>query len=87
MSHVLHRTSRRVRAVASLALAAGLLVAAPVLAHEGHGSCGEAAQTFTKPAAQSGEFGGFVSQEAQDESAGVGEESEGLHAEGCEPRP
>ncbi len=63
----------------------GLLIPSPALAHGGHGSCAQGAQTFTVPLAQSGGLGALASEVAP--HGGVAALGEELHAAGCEPRP
>jgi Spy/CpxP family protein refolding chaperone len=88
MKHLFHRRPRPFVTVAALAVAAAL--AAPAaMAHEGHGSCGEGATTFTKGEATEEEDPGIkdlATGAARDEDPGAGEESAELH-QLCEPRP
>ena len=71
--------------VAVLALLAGLTLASPAAAHEGHASCGEGARAFIVPLAQAGLAGETASAAAkqgiQDDSVAAG------HAGLCEPKP
>ncbi len=83
MSGAMVRNGRLV--VAATAVAAVLGLAPPAMAHQGHGSCAEGAQTFTVPTAQSGDMGETASTAGQ--SGTVADTSADLHEAGCEPRP
>ena len=76
---------RRSSTVAAFVLLGGLALASPATAHEGHGSCGEGAQVFIVPLAQSGQAG-----ETASSSARAGTQNENVaagHAIYCEPKP
>lgn len=76
---------KRSSTVAAVALLGGLTLASPATAHEGHASCGEGAQAFIVPLAQSGLAGEEASSSGragtQNESVAAG------HAALCEPKP
>jgi hypothetical protein len=74
----------RVWAVSGL-LVAGLSIAPPALAHEGHGSCGDGARAFTVPLAQAGQLDEIVTPLARDGQAAA--TVAGLHETYCDPRP
>ncbi len=86
MNRLFHRRARPLVTLAALAVAAALASPA-AMAHEGHGSCAPGAQSFTVPTAQEGQLDEAAREAAQSGEPGAGDESEQLHAQGCEPRP
>lgn len=64
-----------------------VLSAPAAMAHQGHGSCAQGAQTFTKPTAQARQLDEAARAAAQSGEPGAGDESATLHETGSQPRP
>ena len=75
---------RRLYGVVAGAVLAGIALAPPALAHQGHASCGEGARAFVVAQAHAGTAGETASDQAQ-----AGTLNEGVaaaHAIFCEPK-
>ncbi len=82
------RTTIRRRAVTvsfAAVLAAGLAVASPASAHQGHAACGEGARAFVVPLAHAGIAGETASAQAREGT--INENIAAAHAALCDPQP
>ena len=75
---------RRLYGVAATVALAGLALASPAVAHEGHASCGEGAREYVVTAAHAGTAGETASTQAR--QGGLKEGVALAHAVYCEPK-
>ncbi len=75
---------RRLYGIVAAAGLAGIALAPPALAHQGHASCGEGARTFVVPLAQAGLAGETASTQAREGT--LNENLAVAHAIFCEPK-
>ena len=75
---------RRICCIVAAAAFAGVVVAPPALAHQGHASCGEGARAYVVPQAQAGIAGETVSAAAR--AGTVNEGVAAAHAIFCEAK-
>ena len=84
MTRLFHR---RPLVMLGCGVVAAVLSAPAAIAHEGHGSCAQGAQTYTKPTAQQSQLDEAARAAAQSGEPGAGDESATLHQIGCAPLP
>ncbi len=75
---------RRLYGAAAAAALAGIALAPPALAHQGHASCGEGARAFVVPLAHAGLGGETASTQAREGT--LNENVAAAHAVFCEPK-
>ena len=75
---------RRLCVITAAVALGGLAFAPPVLAHQGHASCGEGARAFVVPLAQAGVAGETASTQAREGT--LNENVAAAHAVFCEPK-